>query len=407
MRDLFGDSIRRHNIVVEKAKRFAALYNFKELQLPILEFSEIFERNLGETSDVVMKEIYKFQDKSNNFLSLRPEFTAGVVRAILTNQELRENLPLKLFSFGAVFRYDRPQKGRYRQFSQVNFEYFGNGSYLAEVEVLQMANGFLSSLGLNNIKLEINSLGCSESRSKYEVALREYFEKYRSDLSEYSQIRLEKNVLRILDSKEERDQKLLLDMPKLKDFYTLDDKEFFSCILNKLELLHIKYHINPKLVRGLDYYTSIVFEFTTSELEAQPTVLAGGRYDSLFKNMGGAKETPAIGFAAGIDRLMLLLKDTPSEIPPVALISIGEKELDHCLKLQNMLRNNHLNIECFFTGKMKQKLSAAVKTGCKYAMIIGEEEVIDKKIVIKNLGLGEEKKIKEEDVITFLKNITV
>jgi histidyl-tRNA synthetase len=405
MRDLFGDSIDKYNRVVEMAKKFAVLYNFKELRLPILEFSEIFERNLGESSDVVMKEIYKFQDKSNNSLSLRPEFTAGVVRAILTNQELRDDFPLKLFSYGAIFRYDRPQKGRYRQFSQVNFEYFGNGSYLAEVEVLQMANDFLASLGLNNIKLEINSLGCGESRCKYEIALKEYFKKYYNDLSEYSRMRLEKNVLRILDSKEECDRKLLSDTPKLKDFYTLDDKEFFSNILNKLELLRIKYSINQNLARGLDYYTSTVFEFIASELDAQSTVLAGGRYDDLFRKMGGTREMPAIGFAAGVDRLMLLFKNTAIDTPPVALINIGEKELDYCLKLQNMLRNNQLKIECFFTGKMKQKLTAAVKMKCKYAVIIGEEEVLNKEIVIKNLDLGEEKKIKEEEIMAFLRSV--
>jgi histidyl-tRNA synthetase len=373
------------------------------LQTPILEFSDVFERNLGETSDVVMKEIYKFQDKSDNYLSLRPEFTAGVVRAILTNAELRENLPLKLFSHGPIFRYDRPQMGRYRQFSQINFEYFGNGSYVGDVEILQMANDLLKSFGLATLQLEINSLGSDESKKAYEDALGEYFKKYYNDLSEYSKTRLEKNALRILDSKEECDQKLLPAAPKIKDFYTLDDKEFFSNILNKLQLLNIKFVVNQNLVRGLDYYTSTVFEFTTTDLGAQSTVLAGGRYDHLMKNMGG-NDTPSVGFAAGVDRLMLLINEKITEPRPVALVNISEKELDYCLKLQNMLKNNEINIEFISNGKMKHKLGVANKLNCKYVVIIGENEVLSKEFILKDLDSGEEQKLKESDVVRELKN---
>jgi histidyl-tRNA synthetase len=402
MRDLFGEDMNKYNCVVEKAKKFAQLYNFKEIQTPILEFSDVFERNLGETSDVVMKEIYKFQDKSDNYLSLRPEFTAGVVRAILTNSELRDNFPLKLFSQGPIFRYDRPQMGRYRQFSQVNFEYFGNKNCLADVEILQMASDLLKSFNLHNLQLEINSLGSDESKKKYEDALTEYFKKYYNDLSEYSKTRFEKNVLRILDSKEECDQKLLPNAPKIKEFYSLDDKEFFGNILDKLSLLNIKYIINQNLVRGLDYYTSTVFEFTTTDLGAQSTVLGGGRYDNLMKNMGG-NDTASVGFAAGVDRLMLLIKEDTSELRPIALINIGEKELDYCLKLQNMLKNNGINIEFIYEGKMKHKLGIANKINCQYAIIIGENEVLNGEFVVKNLDLGEEQKVKEGEVVAFLK----
>lgn len=401
-KDLFGENILKYNYIIETAKKCAKLFNFKELSTPIFEFSDVFERNLGETSDVVMKEVYKFKDKGDNFISLRPEFTAGVARAIITNSELRDNMPLKLFSYGPLFRYDRPQMGRQRQFHQINFEYYGNASFYAEVNILQLATYFLKSLQINNLTLEINSLGSDESRTNFENALKEYFAKHYDELSEYSKVRLEKNVLRILDSKEECDKALLKDVPQIKDFYTLEDKEFFSNVLNKLDLLHIQYKVNPTLVRGLDYYTGIVFEFTTNELGTQSGVLGGGRYNKLMKNMGGA-DTPAVGFAGGVERLMLLLKKTFYEPRPIGLVSIGEKEVDYCLTLQDMLKENGLNVEYFPNGKVKQKFNLANKTKCKYVIVIGENEVLEKKAIIKDLDSGKETKIDNSEILKYLK----
>ena len=400
-RDIFNEDIKKFNFIVDIAKKISSLYNFKEIITPIIEFSDVFERNLGDTSDVVSKEIYKFKDRSDNFLSLRPEFTAGIVRAILSNPELNNNFPLKLFSYGPAFRYDRPQKGRYRQFNQINFEYFGNATYLGDVDILQMANTILKTIGLKNITLEINSLGCEESRSNFETALKTYFEKYKNNLSQDSKIRLEKNVLRILDSKEECDKKLLLEAPKISDFYTNDDKEFFNNILDKLSFLNIDYIVNTNLVRGLDYYTSTVFEFTTTDLGAQSTVLAGGRYDKLMKKMGGM-DTPAVGFASGVERLMLLLENDSVEVRPVAVIPISENEINYCLTLKNNLLNNSVKTELIYANNMKKKMNLANKIGVKYAIIVGEDEVKSNVLTVKNLDEGKEEKIAINDVVNYI-----
>lgn len=401
-RDIFNEDIKKFNFIVDIAKKISSLYNFKEIITPIIEFSDVFERNLGDTSDVVSKEIYKFKDRSDNFLSLRPEFTAGIVRAILSNPELNNNFPLKLFSYGPAFRYDRPQKGRYRQFNQINFEYFGNATYLGDVDILQMANTILKTIGLKNITLEINSLGCEESRSNFEGALKTYFKKYENDLSQDSKIRLEKNVLRILDSKEECDKKLLLEAPKISDFYTNEDKEFFNNILDKLSFLNIDYIVNTNLVRGLDYYTSTVFEFTTTDLGAQSTVLAGGRYDKLMKKMGGM-DTPAVGFASGIERLMLLLENNFVENRPVAIIPISENEVNYCLTLKNILLNNSIKTELVYANNMKKKMNIANKIGVKYAIIVGEDEVKSNVLTVKNLDEGKEEKVTIKNVVGYVK----
>ena len=402
-RDIFGEDILKFNYVVNTAKEISSLYNFKEIITPIFEFSEVFERNLGDTSDVVMKEVYKFKDRSDNFLSLRPEFTAGIVRAILSNPELNNNFPLKFFSYGPAFRYDRPQKGRYRQFNQINFEYFGNSTYLADVDMLSMAYEILSKLGLKNITLEINSLGCDESRRNFETALKQYFEKYKNDLSEDSKIRLEKNVLRILDSKDEKDKKLLDDAPNISDFYLDEDKNFFNNILEKLTLLGINYKIINFLVRGLDYYTSTVFEFTTEDLGAQSTVLAGGRYDKLMKQMGGL-EVPAVGCAAGIERLILLLNKQFDISRPVAIVPVSDNEVDYSLKLKLELQNNGIEAELISFGKMKKNMNTANKINAKHTIIVGDEEIKNGILTIKNLDEGRESKIISSELIKFLKN---
>lgn len=399
-KDIFNEEILKFNYIVDTARKISNIYNFKEIITPIFEFSEVFERNLGDTSDIVMKEVYKFKDKGDNFLSLRPEFTAGIVRAILSNPELNNNFPLKLFSYGPAFRYDRPQKGRYRQFNQINFEYFGNATYLADVDILDMTNRMLKILNLD-VKLEINSLGCNESRSNFETALRGYFIKYKNDLSNDSKIRLEKNVLRILDSKEECDKKLLKNAPKISDFYTKEDRVFFDNILNKLSLLGIKYEVNDLLVRGLDYYTSTVFEFTTEDLGAQSTVLAGGRYDKLMKQMGG-QEIPAVGCASGIERLMLLIDKTFEKNRPISIIPITENEVNYCINLKTILQNNNFNTELISFDKMKKNMSIANKIDTKFAIIVGDDELRNNLLTVKNLDKGIEEKVKYEELTSYL-----
>lgn len=401
-KDIFGEEIDKFNYIVNIAKNIAKLHNFKEIITPIFEFSDVFERNLGDTSDVVSKEMYKFKDRSDNMLCLRPEFTAGVVRAVISNPELNNNFPAKFFSYGPVFRYDRPQKGRYRQFNQINLEYFGNSSYLADIDILQIINDILKNIGLKNIALEINSLGCKESRDKFETTLKDYFSKYKNDLSNDSKIRLEKNVLRILDSKEDCDKKLLLDAPTIDKFYTNEDKIFFNNILDKLSFLNINYVVNKNLVRGLDYYTSTVFEFTTNDLGAQSTVFAGGRYDNMLKQMGSI-DTPAVGAGGGIERLMLLISNNIEYSRPISIVPISENEINYCLKLKNILQQNNINTELVYSNNMKKKMNITNKIKSKFVIIVGEDEVKNNILTVKNLDNGEENKIDYQKLIEFIK----
>lgn len=393
--DFFNEQIDKYNYVVDIAKKNLKSYNFHEISTPIIEVSELFERNLGDTSDVVSKEVYKFEDRGGNMLSLRPEFTAGTVRSFLNNGELNQNLPQKLFSCGPVFRYDRPQKGRYRQFNQINCEYIGNSEYMADIEIISLAYKILKDLKLKDITLEINSLGSNDCKKRYETALRDYFSKFKDKLSEDSKTRLEKNPLRILDSKDENDRILLKDAPKISDFYSEEEKSFFNNILKMLTEIGISYKVNELLVRGLDYYTSTVFEFTTNDLGAQATVLAGGRYDDLVEQMGGS-HTPAVGFGGGIERMMLLIDS--SEIVKdeiIAIIPVSENENKFCLELSNKLRVSGKTIEFIYYGKFKKKMEKMNKCGAKYAIVVGEEEVKNNKLKIKDLTTGVEKEFKE------------
>lgn len=392
--DFFNGQVDRFNCVIEVARKNIRSYNFHEIITPIIEVSELFERNLGDTSDVVSKEVYKFEDRGGNMLSLRPEFTAGVVRSFLNNGELNQNLPQKLFSYGPVFRYDRPQKGRYRQFNQINCEYIGNSEYMADVEVISLGYNILKDLGLKNISLEINSLGSAECKKNYEIALRKYFENFKSKLSEDSRNRLEKNPLRILDSKDEGDRILLKDAPKISDFYTNEDREFYNKILKTFDDIGIKYVSNNLLVRGLDYYTSTVFEFTTTDLGAQATVLAGGRYDNLIEQMGG-NATPAVGFGGGVERMMLLLNDDMLKKDKIiAVIPVSENENEFCLNLSNELREKGERVEFLYSGKFKKKMEKMNSIGASFAIIIGETEVKSGNLKIKDLNTGLESDLK-------------
>ena len=388
--DLFYDLIDKYNFVVDVAKNVAKTYNFHEIITPIIEESNLFERSVGDGSDIVMKELYKFEDRGGNLLALRPEFTAGVARSFLNNGELNQNLPQKLFSYGPLFRYDRPQKGRYRQLNQINFEYIGNKEYIADVEIICLFYKILQELGLKNITLEINSLGSNDCKKRYENALKEYFSNLKDKLSEDSKVRLEKNPLRILDSKEECDKILVKDAPKINEFYSDEEKDFYANILKTLDFLNIKYFSNPLLVRGLDYYTSTVFEFTTTDLGAQSSVGGGGRYDNLIGEIGN-EEVPSVGCAGGIERLMLLIdKKIEKNYELLAIIPVSENENEYCIDLANKLRNQGKNIELIYSGKFKKKMEKMNKCGADFAIIVGEDEIKNGKLKIKNLKTSEE-----------------
>jgi len=404
-KDLYGSEIATFNHIVDIAKKTAALYGFSEIATPIFEFSEIYERNLGEASDIIAKEVYKFPDRGDNFLTLRPEFTAGVVRAFISNGDLGQNLPQKLFSSGAIFRYDRPQKGRQRQFHQINFENIGQNHFLSDVEMIALAASVLNNFGvLDKTELHINSLGCEKTKANYQNALTEYFSKYQNDLSVDSQTRLQKNPLRILDSKDAKDIELAKNAPQISDFYEESAQNNFANILKSLDELSINYKVNQRLVRGLDYYTSTVFEFITQDLGAQNTVLAGGRYDNLIAKMGG-QDLPAIGCAAGIERLMLLSNLETKTPRPVSIIYVTENEQAAALRLALDLRNSRIYAEIIFGGNMKKQMKKATSLNAKLVIIIGEEELKTGQLMVKNFDLGSEEKVVADNIVKYLQSI--
>jgi histidyl-tRNA synthetase len=401
-KDLFGQEIKIFNNIVATAAKRARSFGFEELQTPIFEFSEVFERNLGEASDIVSKEVYKFPDRGGNNLTLRPEFTAGVVRALVSNGELMQIMPKKFFSFGPIFRYDRPQKGRQRQFHQINFEIFGEENYYCDVEAILLASAVLKDLGvLEKTTLEINSLGCASTKEKYEIALSEYFAAHKEKLSADSKVRLEKNPLRILDSKEQEDIDLLGDAPKISEFYSVEAKENFAQILKLLENFGVKYRVNQRLVRGLDYYTSTVFEFVMPFEGAQNTVLAGGRYDGLVEKMSG-KNLPAIGFAAGIERLMLLNSEGEKPVRTIAVNYISENEKSFAFTIANRLRNAGLNCDFVLDGNFKKQMKRATQNNARFVIIIGEDEMKNNQVSVKDFDNSKEQKIAVDLLIHYL-----
>ncbi|NRA73961.1 MAG: histidine--tRNA ligase [Rickettsiales bacterium] len=387
--------------IVKTVWGVAKIYGYGKAQLPIFEFTEVFKRTLGEVSDVVNKEMYTFEDKGGRSITLRPEFTAGIVRSVISNN-LWDRLPLKIFTSGSLFRYENPQKGRYRQFNQINLENIGARSPMIDAEIIALAKEILDKLNLSNITLEINSLGDIDSRKKYSEDLVEYLGKYADDLSEDSQVRLVKNPLRILDSKDTQDQRVLQYAPRLKDYLTNESLKFFEDVLKYLDDLNIKYSVNNKIVRGLDYYTDTVFEFVTKELGAQGTVIAGGRYDGLFKLMGG-RDTPAIGFAGGLERLMALYKEA-LDLPKIITVLILDKKFSpHGLKLVQKIRQHNIIATIEESKNIGKSIKRSLDDNAKFIVFLGEEEVKQGKVKLKNLETREEKLVAESELMKILK----
>jgi len=401
-KDIFGKDVLLFNKIVDIAKNTALNYGFNELQTPIFEFSEIFERNLGESSDIVEKEVYKFLDRSQNYLTLRPEFTAAVVRAFLSNGELSQSLPQKFFSYGPIFRYDRPQKGRQRQFHQINFEIFGEDNEYCDAETIAMANSILSRLNIvSQTELQINSLGCHKTKIRYEESLKKYFLQFKNKLSDDSLKRLEKNPLRILDSKDENDIEISKDAPIISNFFSDESKKRFDNVLKILDSLEISFQINNKLVRGLDYYTSTVFEFVINTQNAQNTVLAGGRYDNLVDKMSH-KNCPAIGFAAGIERLAMLCNYSEDTLTKTSVIYVSDQQKNFSFKIAQDLRNNGLNVDFIVDANFKKQMKKAGQMQSRFLIIIGEDEINSHMITIKDSKDSSESKIHQDKIFEFI-----
>ncbi len=394
--DWLANDTARYHYVVQTAKDIAACYGFGEVMTPIFEFTDVFHRTLGDTSDVVSKETYSFEDRGGESLTLRPEFTASVVRAFISNG-LQEQLPFKAFYQGPAFRYERPQKGRMRQFHQLGAELLGAAEVQADIEMIALGYGILQKLGLGDyVTLELNSLGDAISRAAYRDALVEYFTAHKDKLSEDSQMRLEKNPLRILDSKNEGDKLLVADAPKMHEHFNDESKAFLAALTQGLDDLGIAYRINERLVRGLDYYNHTVFEFTTEKLGAQGTVLAGGRYDGLVKLMGG-QDTAGVGFAAGIERLVALCEEVQSlpdaALRPIVMIPMGDAANQASLKIVHDLRSQGFAVEQGYKGNMSKRMKKADKLNACAVLLLGEDELAKGEITLRDLTSGEQQTV--------------
>ncbi len=391
--DLLPDDSRHFRHIADSARAVAQRYGYEEIATPIFEFTEVFKRTLGDTSDIVTKEMYSFEDKGGDEITLRPEGTAGVARALISGG-LSQNLPLKYFYYGPMFRYERPQKGRLRQFHQIGTELLGVPEPLGDVEIIALGAAILTDLDVySHTTLELNTLGNSKSRAAYRKVLVEYFQDHRESLSEDSLDRLERNPLRILDSKNPKDREVVAGAPEFGDSLDAESSDFFATVLSGLDALDIGYVRNSRLVRGLDYYCHTAFEFTTEALGAQGAVLAGGRYDGLVGLMGGP-QTAGVGWAAGVERLSMLIDEPPTSTRPIAIIPIGEEAQIFALRLSNGLRREGFTIELGYRGNLKRRLSRANKLNARIAIILGADELEQDAATIRDFDSGEQRLVK-------------
>ncbi len=387
--DLLPDAARRHRHVIETARVMAGRYGYAQMDTPIFEFTEIFARTLGEASDIVTKEMYTFTDKGDDRITLRPEGTAGIVRALLS-QGLVQHLPLKYFYAGPMFRYERPQKGRLRQFHQIGVELLGVAEPLGDVEVVAMAASVLQALCVaDRSVLHLNTLGDSESRRGYRAALVDYLSGYRDQLSHDSKTRLNVNPLRILDSKDEGDRRIVANAPHITEYLTAAAADFFTRVQEGLDRLGIDYALDVRLVRGLDYYCHTAFEFITDALGAQGTVLAGGRYDGLVEIMGGPA-TPGVGWAAGIERLAMMVATVPDEPRPIAVVPVGDAAQEPAWTLAQRLRGEGLTIDIAYGGNLRRRMKRADKINACAAVLLGDDELARQTATVRNLDSGEQ-----------------
>ena len=401
--DLLPQELCKHHEVINTALGISDKFNYSQIEIPIFEFAEVFTKPLGESSDIVTKENYIFKDRSNDQLMLRPEGTSGVVRAFL-NAGLIQDIPQRFSYYGPMFRYERPQKGRLRQFKQFGVECLGLATSMADIEVISLGYELLSKLNvLEKINLKINTLGDFESRNNYRNALINYLNGYKSNLSKESLKRLSINPLRVLDSKNEEDQKIIENAPNIIEYLNLESKTRFENICKGLDYLNIEYKIDKNLVRGLDYYCHTAFEFTTDELGAQGTVLAGGRYDGLSKILGGS-DVPGVGWAAGIERLALMVQSEFVNKTDVVLIGQTENFNYLLLPIMKELIQQGVKTEIIYSGNLTKKFKRANKINASYAIVLGEEEINKKTLKLKNLTSGSEELLNLKQVIKKIKN---
>ena len=384
--------------IEETARKTAELFGYKEIRFPTFEHTELFCRGVGDSSDVVQKEMYTFEDKGNRSITLRPEGTASTVRSVLTNGLLNDALPLKVYYLTSCFRYEKPQAGRLREFHQFGMECFGSAEPMADAQMIASANAFFKTLGIDSLVLEINSIGCPECRKEYHKALKDYFENKKEELCGTCLNRLDKNPMRILDCKSPVCSQIAKDAPKVLDFLCDECKQHFEKVKEYLNLMNIKYTVNPTIVRGLDYYTKTVFEFVSNQIGAQGTVCGGGRYDGLVETLGGPK-TCGLGYALGIERLLLLMEAQGIEFPEspkceIYFATMGERAQCKACELVSALRDEGFRAECDLMGRgIKAQMKYANKLGAEFVVVIGDNEIDNGKANIKDMASGEETEI--------------
>ena len=399
--DLLPSVMAAHRRVMDTARDAAGLYGFQEMATPIFEFAEVFSRPLGDSSDVVTKETYNFTDRGGETLTLRPENTAGVVRAMISNG-LTQSLPLKFFYAGPMFRYERPQKGRMRQFHQIGIEYLGPRDGLADAEIIACGARVLAGLGvLDRCSLHLNSLGDAESRQAYRTALLAFFQAHAADLSDDSKARLQTNPLRILDSKDRGDRAILENAPRLDEYLNDSSKRHFAAVTSALDSAGIDWTFDPLLVRGLDYYCHTAFEFITEALGAQGTVLGGGRYDGLSEMLGGP-QVAGVGWAAGVERLAMLVGDQLPETPQVAIMPMDEEGEADAHRLAEMLRDNGFAVDLAAGGAIGKRMKKADRAGVRMAVILGSDELAAGTAQLRDLATGTQSSIAQADLAAAL-----
>ena len=407
-KDMLPQDAYKWHYVENKAREVASLFGFREIRTPMFEHTELFTRGVGETTDIVTKEMYTFLDKGGRSMTLRPEGTAGVARAFIENGLAQQTLPMKAYYLASVFRYERPQNGRLREHHQFGVELYGSESPSADAEVIALADAFLRSVGLSSLTLNINSIGCRECRAKYNAALKEYIGANLAGMCAQCRDRFDRNPLRILDCKEEKCRVITAGAPKITDFLCEDCRAHFEGVQKQLSRQGIAFSVNPSIVRGLDYYTRTVFEFVSEDIGAQGTVCGGGRYNHLVEEVGG-KPTPAVGFGLGLERLIMVLENTDAlkaqpERTDVYLAALGDRAAEYVPVLAASLRAEGVKTEFDLMGRgLKAQMKYADKCGARFTVVIGDNELDKGAAALKDMASGESEECAFKDIAAKVK----
>lgn len=402
-KDIFGEDAVKYTYISKTAQELFESYGYTFIKTPIFEETDLFKRGIGEGTDVVEKEMYTFKDRGDRSLTLRPENTASVVRSYLENAIYGKEDVTKYYYNGSMFRYERPQAGRQREFNQIGVEVLGESSPILDAEVIAMSYSLLEKLGITDLEVHINSVGTNASRTKYREMLLNFLEPMKEELCEDCRMRMEKNPLRVLDCKVDKCKELTKDAPSIIDSLNEEERAHYETVKKYLDIFGVKYVEDSRLVRGLDYYSSTVYEIVTNKLGAQGTVLGGGRYDNLLKQLGD-KDIPAVGFAAGVERMMMLLEDYPKNNPDVYVAWLGENTQEFGLKIAKILRDNGIKTFVDFNSKgMKSHMKKADKLAVKYCIIVGEDEMNKDVVVLKDFSARTQEEMSLEKAIEIIK----